>query len=387
MYSGSPLKTANRAGFVGLIAIVASFVAHAEVQEPAPTAPEPVATEPAPTPEPTPPPPPETLVPAPNRQQAAPAGAPVAVTAAKVEAKKSKRAFRGSAISYGHQATAYTFDRAAQAYYNPTWSHSLALAPMWNFTDLLFARARLTISQEFTISDSTTRRNEVELSDLTLDVGASGIEPVTKIRIGGDFRVGFPTSKASRYATRLLSIGPGLNASRSFPVLAGLIVGYSGRYSYRFHSFTTPRFESSPLFACADRNDRDCLVLSHGGRRNAHSDVTHGPSLSFSPISSVTLAGSAQFTTQFLYRLSPSAEPLLDEARDVPFRYFTNFDLSVSWQIFKPVGITLGASTLSLQLNSEGKRQFPLFDRNTTLYLDVSFDIEAAASGLFGEST
>lgn len=338
MCSDHPLWTPNRAGLVGVIAIIASFVANAEAPQ--------VTTE--------------------------------------VKAK-AKPAYRGSALSYGHQATATSFSRSAEPYYNPTWSHSLGLAPEWHFTDQLFTRAHLTLSQELTASDSTTRRNEVELSDLTLDLGVSGLTvPVAKIKIAGDFRVAFPTSRASRFATRLLAIGPALNLSRTFELRSGLTLAYAGRYSYRFHRFTTPQFDGIPNESC-NRLDRECQVLGFGGRRNAHSEVTHGPTISFAPHERVSIAATFLLTHQFLYRL-PAAEVSV-ETVDVGRRDYTSFDVSVAWQVFKPAGLTLGSSTFSPQLDPSGKRYFPLFNRNTTLYLDASFDLEAAVSGLLGEST
>ena len=57
----------------------------------------------------------------------------------------------------------------------------------------------------------------------------------------------------------------------------------------------------------------------------------------------------------------------------------------MSWQIFRPVGLALGASTSSPQLNTFGTRYFPLFNRNTVLYLDIALDVEAAVTGLFGD--
>lgn len=381
MYSGSPRKTPNHAGFVGLIAIVASFVANAQVPTdstgPAPAADAPVAA-PVVTPVPDP-------VPAAPTSAAAVAG-PVATTTAVVKTRQ-KAAYWGSALTYGHQATAYTFSQSAEGHYNPTWSHALSIAPQWHFNSQLFVRGRVALAQEFTASDTTRSRNEVELSDITLDIGAIGYtEKFTKIRIGGDLRFAFPTSKASIFATRILGVGPSLNVSRIFDIRSGLALSYAGRYTHRFHRFTTPMYLASPLFACADRTDLDCRILNNGGRRNAHSDLTHGPSISFAPLETVAIAAAYQFSHQWLYKL-PDADVSTSSKADVPNRHYSNFDLSVSWQIFKPVGLTFGASTFGGQLSSFGTYEVPFFNRNTTLYLDASFDIEAAVSGLFGEST
>ncbi|MBS1148940.1 MAG: hypothetical protein H6Q89_638 [Myxococcaceae bacterium] len=341
MYSGRPLQSSNHAGLVGLIAIVASFVAHAQVS-----------------------------------------------TASSAVPPKAKPGYRGSALTYGHQATAYTFDRAAEPQYNPTWSHRLGIIPEWHFNDQLFVRGRLFLGQEFTASDSTNHRNEVELSDLALEVGVSGFtEPFTRIRIGGDVRVTLPTSKLSHGATRLLAIGPGLALSRTFGF--GLTVAYTGRYSYRFHRYTTGLNDAPSIAACGNPLAAACAEFLTTGRRNAHSDLTHGAAIGFAPIEKLSINAAFHLSHLWLYPLAavPAELGPITEARDTPMRSFTNFELAVSWQLFKPIGITVGASTFSPQLNTYGTRYFPLFNRNTTLYLDLSFDVEAAVSGLLGEST
>lgn len=341
MYPRHSRRTPNHVGLVGLIAIVASFVAHAEVLETS--------------------------------------------TAVKTKPKPS---FRGSALTYGHQATAYTFDRAAEPQYNPTWSHRLGIAPEWHFNDQLFVRGSLFLAQEFTASDSTNHKNEVELSDLAFAVGASGwTEPFTKIRISGDVRVALPTSKTSIAATRLLALGPGLTVSRVLPL--GITLAYGARYSYRFHRYTTGQNLGPSITDCGNPLAAECAEFTATGRRNAHSDLTHGPAIAFSPIEKLSVNAGFQLTHLWLYPLSatPAELGVIAPANDVPMRSYTNFDLSISWQLFRPIGITVGASTFSPQLNTYGTRYFPLFNRNTTLYLDLGFDVEAAVSGLLGEST
>lgn len=345
MYSGNTLWAPNRVGLVWVIAIGASFVAAAA--EPAPVA--------------------------------------TASTAAAEPATPPRPAFRGSALTYGHLATAYTFDRAAEPHYNPTWSHHLGIAPEWHFNDQLFVRGALSLSQEFTASDSTSRLNEVELSDLALAVGVTGFkEKVTGLKLGGSLQVAFPTSKASHAQTRLLALGPSLTLSRTFALRSGLTLAYSGRYSYRFHKFTTAQRDAPAIVGCGDPGAAECADFIGFGRRNAHSDLTHGPTVTFAPIDAVTVAASYAMTTQWLYPVAKS-DAVTDATPFVSNRYYTDFDLSVSWQIFRPVGIALGASTSSPQLNTFGTRYFPLFNRNTVLYLDIALDVEAAVTGIFGD--
>lgn len=337
MYSGNTLWAPNRARLVVAIAIGASFVAAA--QTPAPAA-----------------------------------------TAAATAETKTGPSFRGSALTYGHTATAYTFDRSAEPFYNPTESHHLGIAPEFHFNDQFFVRGAVTLTQELTTPDSTWRY-EVQLSDIALAVGATGYtEKHTGLKLGGSFQVVLPTSKTSHAQTRLLALGPALTLSRTFPVLAGLTLAYSGRYSYRFHKFTTAQFDATGIQGCGP----ECSDLISTGRRNAHSDLTHGPTITFAPIETVTLAASYAMTTQWLYPVAKDPS-VTANGPFVSNRYYTDFDLSVSWQIFRPIGVSLGANTTSPQLNTYGTRYFPLFNRNTSLYLDLALDVEAAVSGILGD--
>jgi|GEM_PF-923409 len=372
------LKSLNRAGAVGLLVFCASFVAEAQEGIGTPDAPitqEPEAPAPDPiSPEPTKIPPAATAPTATSKVSAITTGSVL---------PRSKPGYRGTQLTYGHQATAYTFDRAAEPMYNPTWSHRLGIVPEWHFNDLLFVRGTLFIAQEFTASDVTIQKNEVELSDLAFEAGVSGwTEPFTKLRLGGSFRVAFPTSKTSRAATRLLAIGPGLSLSRRF---GWFTVGYGGRYSYRFHSYTTAQNSGPSIVACGNPLAAECAEFVTTGRRNAHSDITHGPVLAFVPFEKLSFNAAFQMTYLYLYALAPVAG--VTDSNDTTVRSYTNFDVAITYQLFRPIGITLGASTYSPQLNTAGTRYFPLFNRNTTLYLDISFDVEAAVSGLFGEST
>ena len=371
-------KSLNRAGAAGLLVFFASFVA--EAQEGTGTPDAPIAQEPVA-------PPPESVSPDATKLNPT-ATAPTAT--AKVSAvttgsvlPKTKPGYRGTQLTYGHQATALTFDRGGEPMYNPTWSHRLGIVPEWHFNDLLFVRGTLFIAQEFTANDTNNYKNEVELSDLALEAGVAGwTEPVTKIRLGGALRVALPTSKVSRGATRRLSLGPSLNVSRTF---GWFTVGYAGLYAYRFHEYTTAQRSGPSIANCGDPRSTECLEFYNQGNRNAHSDISHGPVLSIQPFEKLSFNAAFQMTYLYLYRLAPVEN--LSAADSTDIRYYTNFDLAFTYQLFKPVGITLGASTYAPQLKLDGTRYFPLFNRHTTLYLDLSFDVEAAVSGLLGEST
>jgi len=83
----------------------------------------------------------------------------------------------------------------------------------------------------------------------------------------------------------------------------------------------------------------------------------------------------------------PGAEAINAAGTGVATRDLMIFSLSVSYQAFKAVGFSLGAWTFSNQLGEDGRYQFPLFNRNTTLYLDATFDLEGAVSSFRKEKS
>ena len=141
------------------------------------------------------------------------------------EEDNSKVPYRGTSVSYGHSLSAYNYSESTTA-----WVHRIGLMPEWHFNDSFAVRGRLFIVQELTLSDTTTHPHEVELWDVFLDGVWSGYkEKVTGLRVGADIRVTLPTSLQSQAASRLFTLGPSVNLSRNFNVLAGLSLSYSAR--------------------------------------------------------------------------------------------------------------------------------------------------------------
>jgi hypothetical protein len=297
--------------------------------------------------------------------------------------------WRGSSVNYSHNATALTFAPGAEPLYNPTWSHRLGLFPELHLGDVVTLRGRWFLSQEFTLSDSTSRPHEVELSDVWLDTVWGGWkEPASGMRLGADLRLTLPTSKPSLAQSRLFTLGPSVNLSRRFDVLAGLTLVYSARFTWRFNRFATRQNQGPTIAACGDVRALECLDFINTGVRNPQADVLHGPTVSFQPHPTIDVSASFLMQRAWLPALTPvpagvaMGSTQLADGADVATRDLMLFSLSVSWQAFKNVGFSLGAWTFSSQLGEDGRYQFPLFNRNTTLYLDATLDVEGAVSSL-----
>lgn len=375
----NPVRRVRTAIF---LLFAASFPAAAQHGAPEP-APEPAA-------EPTAASTPSTGTPA-ESAITAPVASPVSESVPEVtsvpgvtDPAKKGAPWRGSAVSYGHATTAISLRRDAEPLYNPIWYHQLSLRPEWHFGSQLFLRARIDLAQEFTASDVTTRRNEVEWSDLSLDVGATGWEdPFAKVKFAGTLRLIGGLSRNSAAETKIMSVGPGVSVSRKFPVLSGITVRYDARYTQRFHRFTT-RQNAGPSIsaACFDPGAIECSVLSQEPVRNIRADLSHGPSLSFSPLEKVSLSAQFQMFRGWLYRLPPSeldaqvANPLPDNAT----RDLWGFNLGVNYQVLPELDVGIASNTYAAQLSPDSTRRSPFFNRFTTVGLDVTLDVESLVS-------
>lgn len=301
-----------------------------------------------------------------------------------VESSKKGAPWRGSEVSYGHVASALSLRRDAEPLYNPIWYHQLSIRPEWHFGSQLFLRARFDLAQEFTLSDVTTHRNQLEWSDLSLDIGATGWEdPFAKVKFAGTLRLIGGLSRNSASETKVMSIGPGISVSRKLPVLKGLTVRYDARYTQRFHRFTTRQNAGATISAaCFDPGAIECAVLSQEPVRNIRADISHGPSLRFSPMDKVSLSAQFQMFRGWLYRLPPSAldAQVSNPLPDTAVRDLWGFNVGVNYQVLPELDVEIGSNTFALQLAPDSTRRSPFFNRFTTVGLDVTLDVESLVS-------
>lgn len=310
-------------------------------------------------------------------------------------AANDKVPWRGSQISYGVAMTALSVapyykepDAPNGGYmYNAYVGHRLGIMPEWHFNDQFYLGARFFLSQEFTDSDTTTTKHEFEASDLWLDAAWAGWkEKNSGIKMSGTLRFAFPTSKASQAVGRVMNIGPGLSLSRAFPVMSGLILGYGGRFTYRFNRFQTAHNQGPSIIACGTNGNADCPVVTSSGGRASQFDIFHGPNLVFLPHERVTIYLGFYMQYAYLPQLStgldqngqPMPELSLHTDTSGPqWRNFWGANVSVTWQTWDTVGFTLGAFSFDSQLDSQGRYRFPIFNRSTVVSIDMSVDIES----------
>jgi hypothetical protein len=323
------------------------------------------------------------------------AAQPTASAQTEVKAPPQRAFYSGSAIAYGHAVNPGGFGEPGYeyAYANPAYTHHLEIVPEFHVGSQFFVRGKLALEQEFTDEDGATspeQNHRVYLGDIGLETGVAGYTiPVVGIHLSGNLRFTAPTSLVSQAQTMVLSVGPALALSRKFDLLSGLSVSYAGRWTHKFHQYTQGTTNAGGTRSCLSTRSEECKETAAaplgGAYTNVHDTLTHGPALAFSPVDILTFATTFQINHRWRYE--PTHVDGIPDQVQPNGLFDTTFDINASIQIFKPVGLTLGASTFTPGKNPEGSNLFVLFNRNTTLYLDATVDIEAAVKGILGDKS
>lgn len=297
----------------------------------------------------------------------------------------AKSPWRGSTLTYEHVATTLSFKKDAELTYNPYYAHSLQVAPRYYLSDEIYLNAGFAVEQELTNSDWTTDDRQFMWSDLSLGVGYTGwTEKNTGLRFAGSVRLGLPVSLVSQAQTQLLVVSPAVRVSRRFDVMSGLDVAWGARWNQRFHQDTTAGTDASGIVGC---KSSDCQTSTNTGVRNAWGDITTGPSISFYPTDKLGLSADLTFTQSYLYDPVSAQNPLSGEQvtgfdSGVSSRYTSYFGLAASYDLIDEVSLAGGVNTPSPQLDLEGQRRSPFFNRFTQVYVDVQVNLDAVAARL-----
>lgn len=299
----------------------------------------------------------------------------------------AKVPWRGSMVVYEQAATTRSLLRDSQLTWNPVHVHNLSLRPEWHFSDVFFTRVRFDLEQELTDSDYTTRKHELEWSDLFLEMGTRSFkEEATGIVLSGNLRLTVPVSKISASRSLIFGASPSVFLTRSLPVLEGLILRYSARYSHRFYKDTTGSYDGHGIVGC---HDHSCDVFANTGVRNSPWDISHGPMVILVPAEGVSLTTMMNWSRAQLYELGDAhvsaltgTEVVAPSPDDPNARYNSLFLVDASWSVMKEFTLSAGFNTMSPQLAPDGKRYNPFVNRYSMVYVNLGLHMDALISNL-----
>jgi hypothetical protein len=398
----------SRQGEEGDIGVTAPQPVPAPQPLPAPQ-PEPVPAPqpvPAPRPEVQPQPAPTTVLVAPELSQPAPepetpeaegAAEGASPEAGSDESERIRQGgeetwsdalpFRGTMLIYENIFNAYQLNRGADRTYNPYYAMSLSARARWYFRDPLSLRLRFDVEVELTDADDTTDYQETRVSDLTLDLVYNPVYtiPALGVDLGLGVRAVFPTSLQSQAETRYMGLGVDLRLSRTFDVLDGLVIGYVFRYTKYLNRYTTMERETNP-YACSP-NQPDCLANHQLGDPSRSHGFTSDILLELNfaeRVRPMALSFNLIFLNYLTYEVPEATVELMGgqtavvEHIEDPQNHQASiwFVVDYTIELTQYLALSVGASTLWPQLAPDSTYRTPLFNRYTTVYLDLSLDIE-----------
>lgn len=303
------------------------------------------------------------------------AAQPTLATAGEKAEAAAKR-FLGSSILVEHSGTiGHSADQspAATRIFQQTISFGLA----WSVHSKLDFSLDLATVRELTATD-TTYANELLVDDLELGVALAlpGVEGDDgELAWGVGLGLAFPTSKASRAASLVMEILPGVEVGLTAALLDGLTFSYAITPTPRLHRYTTISSQAaipcSPAVGCALGRHFDT------GARNTKFELTQDVGLSMAALKErLTVAATFQLSHGWLYELSPSPayaeDGITNPGNDggTPVTLTTAFTFEVGVQPHPAIGLALGIWTPGT-MRPDGTWYNPLGNRHTQLYFDV----------------
>lgn len=299
--------------------------------------------------------------------------------------------FANSFFSWTTAATAHTFAPGAQLTYDPTVQMSFSLTPRFYLTDTLFLWANQALSYELTDSNEDTYNHEPLLSDTLLDLRQILVWEGFAFQLQG--RVGFPLSKASQAAGRILQTGLGLVVSRSFPEAAGFTVALSGAYR-RWWATTNVAQTSEPYPGqCLQPAPGEAPVCTQAsGLTTARDILLGGVTLNVTPFENFNVSFSGFLLGTYNFEIGDAQVPInggvITATDDSPshWRAFTYFSLAVAYDVLPWLNLQLGiqnAGVVAPLFDSTGNARSP-FSPDTQIFLSTTVGLDTLVGEIAG---
>ncbi|MBI5543240.1 MAG: hypothetical protein HY901_05090 [Deltaproteobacteria bacterium] len=285
------------------------------------------------------------------------------------EVQATTRAWRWDAkIVHGLFLTRWTNDWDDSGL---TLGHRLALAPEVEVGDWFAFKAGLTLEQERERWGDGNHKPDTDIvfSDLWLSATLAVTEGFTGVRVAGGPLLFLPMSRLAESASLQAGAGPSLELTRELPLLAGLILGYRGRFVFTFFAYTTQ---------CKGGLFGPC---SSGGPRTSWGTMAHGPALRFKPHRSLTLEAAFSWRMAFLHGL-PSA-PYVSEAEGPARRYDYGYGASLEWQALEALALRLAVSNDDFDVFPELHLSVPSNRRWTKFHLGMTVSLGALVDAVW----
>ena len=276
-----------------------------------------------------------------------------------------------STISYSNSLSLTSFDQSEELTYNPQYTMQLQLNPTYRFGQVGLLSANLSLLQELTNSDVTTRQRELQATDATVAFrsrpwvfGASGLSAV------GGLSAALPTSPWSQAQTMIAAFAA--NGSLRWAPGSWLFLGYQLNLQRRLYRYTTGALKSPRVSECAF-SAAGCAAFLNSGVRNPAWVSTHALFAASNPLPWLSCSASVAWITSHLYPTAETEEVRFTAQAPSDERGFTSYGLEVAAQPHSTFEIALQANTFNPQLRPGGGYYAPFFNRFTALALQLRY--------------
>ena len=301
--------------------------------------------------------------------------------------------FANSFFSWTNGVTVNTFAPGAQLTYDPTWQMSFSLTPRFYLTDTTFLWLNQGLWYEVTDANDGTYNREPLLSDTLLDLRQ--IFAWEGFVFQPQARLGFPLSKASQAAGRILQTGLGLTVARPFAELASFTV--AGTFGYRrwWQTRNVPTVSQPYAGNCTQPDPLQPPICTQAsGSTNGRDILLAGISLSVMPVSGLTVSGSAFYMAMYGEELAPASIPINGGTTTIPdrsithWRAFTYFSLAVAYDVLPWLNLQLGiqnSANVAPLYNPDGSVRSP-FTADTQIFLSTTIGLDGLYEEIFEDS-
>ena len=296
--------------------------------------------------------------------------------------------FANSFFTWTNGVTLHTFAPGAQLSYDPTFEMSFAVMPRFYLTDTTFLWLNQSMDLELTDTNGGSHNREPLLSDTLLDLRQ--LVTFEGFVFQGQARLGFPLSKASQAAGRVLQTGLGLTITRPFPEAADFTVAATIGYRRWWATRNVANAEEQYTGSCFSPEPGQPPICSQaGGATTARDILIAGLTLSVSPYPGLSVSAGGFTMSAYGHEVSSGdvsingGQVQLTDDSPTHWRPYTYFSLSVAYDVSPWLNLQLGVQNAAVAAplyNPDGSVRSP-FTADTQVFLTTTLGLDS----LYGE--
>ncbi|HNS98330.1 MAG TPA: hypothetical protein PKL73_15365 [Polyangiaceae bacterium] len=315
----------------------------------------------------------------------------------KKEAEQEKLPWRGTSLTLDQSFTTQTVNIGDNVQSdNPLYEMNLSFRPRYYFFEQgphsLQARLRLEAFRELTNADYTTRDQETQIGNTTLDViytaklyNADGF--LTSVGIGP--RILFPTNKYTYRGGNRLRIGGGVKAAQGVPLAGENATWFpsasfeASLYYMKYINASTTSTNDDFSRERQDAGGRTVVSNQFSGRAKVSHELTPLVGAALDITDKLHLSTSYVWILHWAYGFDDT-EIDITTGKTTPnrvddpqtYRVTPWFLAGLDYDIIPEVGVGIGYYNATDQIGPEGTRRNPLWSPDARLFFDITANLD-----------